>query len=149
MSSIALGSSGFVYVLVSASLGGDSDVGIVKIGCTTRTPEERAAQLSASTAAPTPFHVAYSQRARDVTTAEQQVHAILAPYRVNESREFFAVPLALAIQAVQRVCGYQMWLPATPFAELFATFPDDGEGRELTVEEQQRCRELEWRLGRQ
>jgi hypothetical protein len=140
MSSIRLGSSGRVYALVSAS-----QEGLVKIGATTLDPKERARQLSAATAAATPFHVVYSRPTNDVTTAEAQVHALLSEFRVNDGREFFAVSVAQAIAAIDQVCGVQDRLPATPFAELFASFPDDGSPRPLTEQEQEQCRALEAR----
>jgi len=34
----------------------------------------------------------------------------------------------------------------TPYAELFASFPDDGSARELTPEEQRKCQELAKKL---
>ena len=47
------------------------------------------------------------------------------------------------VKAIDYVCGgFSELDPPTPFAELFATFPDDGEARELTMEERRQCKKL-------
>ena len=90
----------YIYILVNPSLRG-----LLKIGKTTRTPDERAAELSASSNMPTPFMVAYEEEVPDCSVAERLVHQKLAEdgYRVNDSREFFTVPLKIAIYTVSTV----------------------------------------------
>jgi hypothetical protein len=119
--------------------------GLVKIGVTTDTATNRAKQLTAATASPTPFHVVYQKVVSDCNEAEAKVHAALAGRRVNEGREFFEVSVYEAAIAMDRICGGERYQPKplTPWAELFASFPDDGDGRALTREEQARCRALE------
>lgn len=135
---------GYVYILTNPGL----SEGILKIGCTIHPPLERARQLSASTSAPHPFALAYSRRVALPFQVESQIHEALDQYRINDSREFFKAPLHKVIQLMERyvevkkeerVSAANMKLP---WAELFATFPDDGEGRELTHEEQAKCQEL-------
>ena len=105
----------------------------------------RAKQLSAATASPTPFTVLYSRAVADCNEVEARMHAIFADRRVNEGREFFSVSLYEAATALDGLCGDKRFKPKplTPWAELFASFPDDGSGRELTLEERARCRALE------
>jgi hypothetical protein len=49
-----MGKSGYIYLLINSAM-----EGFVKIGKTTKTPEERAKELSNATGVPTPFTVAF------------------------------------------------------------------------------------------
>jgi hypothetical protein len=74
--------------------------GLVKVGKTTRSPEERAKELSSATGLPTPFIVVYEQYFQDCDLAEAFVHTYLAEsgHRVADNREFFnAAPNAVVI----------------------------------------------------
>lgn len=130
--------SGWIYALTNRSLNG-----LYKVGMTSKTPEERAAELSTATASPTPFFVVYAKETDDIRTAENDVHNILSDYRVSDNREFFKASLFEVVKAIDYVCGgFSELDPPTPFAELFASFPDDDVARELTLEERDKCREL-------
>lgn len=89
--------SGFVYVLINPSM-----EGLIKIGKTTKEPKERAAELSKATGVPTPFVVAYEEYFADCGQAEVFVHTYLEHqgYRVASNREFFEVPMKVAIDAI-------------------------------------------------
>lgn len=139
MSSISRGQVGHIYLL------GTSAHPYLKIGQTTLDPVLRAKQLSAATASPTPFTVLYSRVVDNCNAVEAKMHEIFADRRVNDGREFFRVSLYEAAIALDGLCGDKRFKPKpfTPFAEMFASFPDDGSGRELTPEEQARCRALE------
>lgn len=63
--------------------------GLVKVGRTTRTPEERAAELSSTTGIPTAFLVADAFLFEDCDVAERLVHGKLWHRRVTTGREFF------------------------------------------------------------
>lgn len=145
MSRIPLGSPGHVYILSNASM-----PGILKIGATTDFPDERAKQLTTSTSAASPFFVAYSREVSDCTAIEAQMHSAFAPQRVNESREFFRISLYEAARTLDMLAGdiFSKLKPATPFAELFSSFADDGSARELTESERRQCQELQRRLAR-
>lgn len=95
-----MATQGYVYALINQSI-----KGLVKIGKTTKLPEERAAELSAATGVPTPFHVAYEELFSDCDLAERTIHTILQDqgFRINDRREFFGVPLKQVIKAFQRV----------------------------------------------
>lgn len=88
---------GFVYILINPSLSG-----LVKIGKTTRTPEERAKELSDATGIPTPFIVAFDEQFEDCDYAESFMHTLLENqgYRVAGNREFFNIPLKDAIRSL-------------------------------------------------
>lgn len=113
----------------------DGNGPLVKVGASMNEPDLRAQQLTASTSSPTPFTVVYSRFTYDVTTAEQKAHEALSYCRVNARREFFRCSVLEACKAVDRVVGGPSQIveePPTPLANLFATFPDNGEPRELT-----------------
>lgn len=86
---------GYIYVLINPSL-----QGMVKIGKTTRDPEERAKELSSATGVPTPFIVAYSVMVSDCDAAEKFTHELLTLQgaRLTKNREFFEISLPDAIK---------------------------------------------------
>jgi hypothetical protein len=88
---------GFVYILINPAL-----PGYIKVGKTTKTPEERAKQLSAATGVPTPFVVAYDAPFADCDRAEVYIHTLLETRGISRTpdREFFAVNLREAISLV-------------------------------------------------
>lgn len=77
---------GYIYVLANSAM-----PDLVKVGKTTRTPSERAAELSKVTGVPTPFIVVYEQLVDDCTAAEEFVHTVLEQqgFRESNNREFF------------------------------------------------------------
>jgi len=89
---------GFVYIMINPAM-----PTLLKIGMTTKQPAERAQELSQGTGMPTVFHVAYSVEVRDCKRAESLVHSRLAQFRVNQGREFFNVPLEVAIRELNRL----------------------------------------------
>lgn len=62
---------------------------IYKVGFTTGASNERAQQLSSATGVPMAFAVINTWRHADAKRLETEVHMLLAPYRINDSREFF------------------------------------------------------------
>ncbi len=97
---------GYIYILQNPSLAETH----LKIGRTTRDPEERAAEISGSTGVPTPFEVAWWSPAVDCHRAEILLHHELSPFRTNTTREFFDLELDEAIRfaerAIRRSGGY-------------------------------------------
>ncbi len=88
---------GYIYVLFNPSL----REGHFKIGKTTRTPKQRASELSVPTGVPTPYEVIYQEKVLDCDLAESLVHGALRSKRVSSNREFFQVELKDAIVAIQ------------------------------------------------
>jgi hypothetical protein len=78
---------GYVYVLSNPAM-----PGLVKIGCTDRSPRDRVAELSASTGVPEPFVLEVAAFFVDHADVEQELHRSLAEYRLRDSREFFRLP---------------------------------------------------------
>ena len=62
---------------------------IFKVGFTSGDSAERAQQLSSATGVPMAFVVIEKWRHADAKKLETEVHMLLAPYRINDSREFF------------------------------------------------------------
>lgn len=86
--------SGFVYILSNESM-----PGILKVGATTKHPEDRAKELF-STGVAVPFHVEFAIHCCDAFGVERFAHDSLSTQRVSSSREFFRVDLSYAIEVV-------------------------------------------------
>lgn len=91
---------GYIYVLANSAM-----PDLVKVGKTTRTPAERAAELSKVTSVPTPFIVVYEQLVEDCTTAEEFVHTMLQQksYRESDNREFFRAPVSEIVSIIAKM----------------------------------------------
>lgn len=83
-------SQGYVYILSNPSM-----PGMVKIGKTTRTVEQRCSELH-QTGVPTPFVVEYEVLSPNCTELEAAMHRHLSKSRVDNSREFFRVSVSSA-----------------------------------------------------
>ena len=86
--------------------------GLVKIGFTSRHPEDRAAELS-GTSVPTPFRLERYSRVMRPRQVENHVHDHLTAKRVNPKREFFTTDVDLAwmtiAKADRQVNGLAVW----------------------------------------
>ena len=78
-------SKGYVYILKNQSM-----PGLLKIGKTTRSVQQRAHELW-QTGVPTPFEVVAECYSPNCHELERWVHEWLANWRVSPDREFFAV----------------------------------------------------------
>jgi hypothetical protein len=101
---------GFIYALLNSSM-----PGLVKIGYTTRTLDERIAELSRPSGVPTPFELLHSVPVTDCVKAEALVHAALLDSRVHDEREFFRVSSQQAVRALDDVAR-MLAPPPTPAA---------------------------------
>lgn len=88
---------GYVYVMSNRAMPGP-----VKVGFTTGTPDERAAQLN-GTHSPHPVEVEYSVYVLDVRAVEHEAHLRLRKHR--EGKEWFRCSRELAISMVKRAAG--------------------------------------------
>jgi hypothetical protein len=88
---------GWVYVLVNPSI-----PGLVKIGQTTKSPAERAMELSRATGVATEFVLVFEQEFADCLAAERDIHAALdhCGMRYKSNREFFRGPIPDIIRVV-------------------------------------------------
>ncbi len=151
------GRQGWVYLVTNLHM-----PGLVKIGATRKHPLQRAQELGAGTGVPAAMVLSYYHDFADCFEAERLVHEHFDALRVNESREFFRVELGVAVAFVAGLCNSSTYreaalesagmvggtyqrevkLPATPWADLFASFDPDGPA-ELSPAEQAQCRALE------
>jgi hypothetical protein len=74
---------GKLYIIQNESM-----PGMYKVGITTKTMQERLAQLY-STGVPTPFRVRYVTEHENFKEIEKAIHSLFSKERVNNSREFF------------------------------------------------------------
>jgi hypothetical protein len=91
----------YIYILANQSV-----PGMVKIGMTTRTPVERAKEISNATGVAVPWQVVYSFKCYNSYLLEQELHEHFKTKRVNERREMFAVDKATAQMAIEQL-GYR------------------------------------------
>src|SRR5262249_50702061 len=89
---------GRIYILANPAL-----KGLVKIGKTERSADERAAELS-STGLPQRYFVAYETVVSDCDAAEREIHKELLQFRLTDDREFFEMTLQEAIEKVDTIC---------------------------------------------
>lgn len=90
--------NGFVYVLSNPAM-----PGLVKIG-SSHSPEERVKQLY-DTGVPLPFKIDGSIKCRDRHHAyevERKVHTLLNEHRLTPAREFFQLPVSIAVWMVYK-----------------------------------------------
>jgi hypothetical protein len=85
----------FVYVMENESL-----PNLLKIGRSTRHPNERAKELSSSTSTPTSFKLIYFECFEDDRLLEKNVHKALHPFRY--SKEFFEVDKKMAVITIKK-----------------------------------------------
>jgi len=90
--------TGYIYILINPAM-----KDLLKIGKTTRSPEERAVEISQGTGIPTPFVVAYEEQVHDCDLAERIIHDRLKEYRYSRDREFFQIPLKDAVRVAREV----------------------------------------------
>ena len=88
----------WVYVLSNPT-----QPGLLKIGYTKLTPDERAKQISNATGVPLPYEVAWAYRCFNGELLEGEVHHALSKYRVNNQREFFQLDLEKAKSTIELI----------------------------------------------
>lgn len=89
---------GFIYVLTNPTM-----PGIVKIGITNRSVENRASELTSSTGVAMPFEVAFQLRVSDMVLAEEMVFTRISQKRLSSKREFFSLSLDEAQAVIEQV----------------------------------------------
>jgi hypothetical protein len=88
----------WIYVLVNQSI-----PGMVKIGMTTNTVEERAKQINSATGVPTPWIPVYKFRCYGSRYLEQEIHDYLVKDRVNMGREMFSINAITAQSVIEKL----------------------------------------------
>lgn len=87
---------GYVYILTNKSM-----PGLIKIGSTKRSPEQRRRELSKPTGIPTDFEIAYEIFSCNMKELERLIHLELENVRLNSNREFFRTELNEAIALIR------------------------------------------------
>lgn len=90
-----------VYILSNPTI-----PGLLKIGYTSRTAEERCNELSAHSGVATPYKVVWFIQTTTIESAqslEQHVHLALDQCRYNRTREFFECTEAVAKDTVEKI----------------------------------------------
>ena len=82
---------GFVYVLTNSAM-----PGLVKIGKTERTPDERAEELQ-STGVPFAFELQWFGQFEDMAAVELKLHKCFHKQRVSKWREFFKIDVEIVV----------------------------------------------------
>ena len=102
---------GWVYCISNPSM-----PGLLKIGMTLRTPQERLKEANSSDTwrPPTIFIIEFAKKVRDPLQKERTIHKLLEQYdqRVNPKREFFEVNTATARLCFELMDGE--WLAEEP-----------------------------------
>jgi hypothetical protein len=95
--------AGWVYLLMNPSMSG-----LIKIGKTTRDPDDRVQELSGVTGVPTPFVLVYKAFFNNCHDAESYIHTLLETqeYRLSNNREFFTAPIDVGINAIMKAKEY-------------------------------------------
>ena len=88
--------SGTLYVLTNPFM-----PGLVKIGCTTGTVEDRIRTLSSVTGVPVAFQCHFAAKVDHMTAKEKTLHQLFSDKRVNPNREFFQVPPEKVVLAIR------------------------------------------------
>lgn len=94
--------SGYVYALSNSAM-----PDLVKIGCTTRSVEERTIELNSATGVPSPFTIERYCESMDPPDDETSIHRRLSAHRVK-SKEFFRISAREALRVVSEVTGSQV-----------------------------------------
>lgn len=90
-------SKGFVYIMINPSF-----IKKVKIGITNKESEQRAKELF-TTGVPEEFIVVYEELVDNCEEVERILHKRFESYRESRNREFFNIPIKVAIKELQKV----------------------------------------------
>jgi hypothetical protein len=107
-----------VYILINEAM-----PGLIKIGRTTTSVQQRIAELNHPSGIPLPFTCYYAARVADSVMVEKKMHEAFGDHRLREKREFFTLSphraqAALELAAIEDV---------TPREEIIDEFPEDAE----------------------
>jgi len=95
----------WVYILEN-----QTQPGVLKIGYTKLTPDERAKQISSATGVALPYTVAWAFKCFNGEQLEHEIHKALEKYRINKQREFFHIDLEEAKKTILLIGkNYTQW----------------------------------------
>ena len=87
---------GYIYILENKG-----QPGVLKIGYTDRTPQERVREINGATGVITPWHIVNAFACRAPLSIESLIHKKLKPFHVN--KEGFAVTISYAEEIITGV----------------------------------------------
>ena len=90
-------SEGYIYLMRNNSLKNN----IFKIGKTSKTPNERAVELSNATGVPEKFEVINYWKSSNISRDESEIFAYLDNHRYSDNREFFEIEEKKAIEKIE------------------------------------------------
>ena len=90
-------SDGYIYLMKNNSMKDN----IFKIGKTTKTPDERADDLSRSTGVAEKFEVISYWKSKNISKDESEIFASLENFRYSDNREFFQIEKNEAIKKIE------------------------------------------------
>lgn len=79
---------GYIYCFSNPSI-----PNILKIGMTTRTPEDRLKEANSGTWVALPFKIEFYKEVQNPLQKEKDIHNFLKNKRVNDNREFFNISI--------------------------------------------------------
>tara|TARA_R110000796_G_scaffold194409_1_gene310825 strand:+ start:664 stop:1128 length:465 start_codon:yes stop_codon:yes gene_type:complete len=88
----------WVYILTNSTM-----PGLIKIGSTSKDPNERAKQISRGTGVPVEFDVKYAYRCFNAERLERELHKYFKSYRTNNKKEFFQLDLDKARYNIKKL----------------------------------------------
>ncbi len=89
--------NGYVYIMTNEAM-----PGLIKIGRTQKSPEERRRELSKPTSVPKEFVCEYEIYSNDIVALEKHTQTVLKNERYNRNREFFRADLSEAINIINK-----------------------------------------------
>lgn len=107
-----------VYILINEAM-----PGLVKIGRTSTSIQQRIAELNHPSGIPLPFTCYYAARVADSIKVEKKMHEAFGDHRLREKREFFT----LSPQRAQAALELAALEDVTPREEIIDEFPEDAE----------------------
>jgi hypothetical protein len=92
--------AGYIYILSNPCM-----PGLVKIGFTNRSVQERIIELNSATAIPESFVIEATYKSDNPENDEKNVHSFLNGCRKSTAREFFQIEITKVIETITRILG--------------------------------------------
>ncbi|MDA7841465.1 GIY-YIG nuclease family protein [Gammaproteobacteria bacterium] len=115
---------GFIYILSNSAFS------ILKIGRTSKAPEERRKELSSETGVPAPYKIEYYAFVENYESVERQVHSKLDSNRPQKNKEHFNCSVPEAIIIIEDIANVK-------YKEIFYKSPE-----EITIERKRQEEEI-------
>ena len=124
---------GFIYILSNSAFN------TLKIGRTSKAPEERRRELSSETGVPAPYKIEYYAFVENYESVERQVHLKLDSNRPQKNKEHFTCSVPEAIIVIENIANIK-------YKEIFYKSPDEIQREKIRQEEVRLRKEAEEKL---